>query len=75
MFRFFEKMIDPYVDYEQQDAPPRGLWAFARTFTPPFHKLFAITSVFSVLVAVVEVALIYYLGRIVDLLAQTEPSR
>ncbi|MCB1397545.1 MAG: ABC transporter ATP-binding protein, partial [Rhodobacteraceae bacterium] len=68
MFQFFENLVDPYVPYPQTDAPPRRLWPFLRQYMQPFRALFAVTGVVSVVVAFVEIGLLWYLGRIVDLL-------
>jgi len=68
VFQFFENLVDPYVPYQQTDAPPRRLWPFLRQYMQPFRALFAVTGVVSVVVAFVEIGLLWYLGRIVDLL-------
>lgn len=68
MFRFFENLVDPYVDYPQEDTPPRDLWSFFKGYSQPFKKVFAATAFMSILVAAIEVGLIYYMGRIVDVL-------
>jgi ATP-binding cassette subfamily B multidrug efflux pump len=68
MFRFFENLVDPYVDYPQQDTPPTGLWPFFRDYSQPFKKVFFVTAVMSIVVAAIEIGLIYYMGRLVDLL-------
>ncbi|MGB5865995.1 MAG: ABC transporter ATP-binding protein [Sulfitobacter sp.] len=68
MFRFFENMVNPYVDYPDEDEPPRKLWPFFMGYSKPFKKVFALTGVMSILVAAIEVGLIYYMGRIVDVL-------
>ena len=68
MFRFFENLVDPYVDYPQQDTPPTGLWPFFRDYSQPFKKVFFVTGVMSIVVAAIEIGLIYYMGRLVDLL-------
>ncbi len=68
MFRFFENLVDPYVSYTADDNPPRRLWPFLREYCVPFKKVFAVTAFMSIVVAAVEVALIYYMGRVVDLL-------
>lgn len=70
MFRFFENLVDPYVDYAPEDNPPRDLWSFFKGYSQPFKKIFVVTAFMSVLVAAVEVGLIYYMGRIVDVLNQ-----
>jgi len=74
MFRFFENLVDPYVAYAQTDEPPRKLWPFLRTYMMPFRKVFAVTGVLSIVVAVVEIWLISYVGRVVDLLSEQEPA-
>uniref|UniRef100_UPI003561C7E0 ABC transporter ATP-binding protein n=1 Tax=Sulfitobacter sp. TaxID=1903071 RepID=UPI003561C7E0 len=68
MFRFFENLVDPYEDYPEQDTPPTGLWPFFREYSKPFKKVFILTGVMSLVVAFVEIGLIYYMGRLVDLL-------
>ncbi|MCX7558272.1 ABC transporter ATP-binding protein [Sulfitobacter sp. F26204] len=73
MFRFFENLIDPYTTYTENDAPPRKLWPFLREYCIPFKGVFALTAFMSIVVAAIEIGLIYYMGRIVDLLG-TEPS-
>lgn len=70
IFRYFENLIDPYVDYAQEDRPPRDLWSFFMGYSQPFKKIFGLTAFMSIIVAAIEVGLIYYMGRIVDLLAQ-----
>ncbi len=68
MFRFFENLVDPYVDYPLQDTPPTGLWPFFRDYSQPFKKVFFLTGIMSIVVAAIEIGLIYYMGRLVDLL-------
>ena len=70
MFRFFENLIDPYVECEQEDRPPQDLWSFFKGYSQPFKKVFALTAFMSIVVAAIEVGLIYYMGRIVDVLEQ-----
>ena len=74
MFRFFEGLVDPYGPYEQSDTPPRRLWPFLREYIRPFRAVFAVTAVFSILVASGDVALIWYVGRLVDVLAAGTPE-
>ena len=75
MFRRFETLVDPFAPYERDDAPPRRLWPFVRAYSRPFHAVFAMTAVMSVVVAVIEMALIWYMGRVVDLLGTAaEPA-
>ena len=74
MFRFFETRVDPYAPHQGDETPPARLWPFLRSWTKPFHRLFAITALVSVAVAIVEIGLIAYMGRIVDLLSDTTPA-
>ncbi|MEL7097676.1 MAG: ABC transporter ATP-binding protein [Pseudomonadota bacterium] len=70
MFRFFENLVDPYGPYAETDTPPTRLWPFLKDYSRPFARVFAITAVMSIVVAAIEVGLIYYMGRVVDLLDQ-----
>ena len=74
MFRFFENLVDPYQSYVPSDAPPRKLWPFLKEYIVPFRKVFAVTGALSVVSAFADVALIWYVGRLVDLLAQNGPQ-
>ncbi|MBK6465795.1 MAG: ABC transporter ATP-binding protein [Paracoccaceae bacterium] len=74
MFRFFEGLVDPYGPYEQTDAPPRRLWPFLKEYIQPFRAIFAVTGALSVLAAFLDVALLWYVGRLVDLLGATGPA-
>ncbi len=74
MFRFFENLVDPYVPYEETDRPPTRLWPFMRMYAKPFHRVFALAAGMSVVVAAVEIWLIGYLGRLVDVLSRTPPA-
>ena len=69
MFRFFENLVDPYVPYAEEDVPPRKLWPFLRTYVRPFRRVFWAAGIMSVVVAVIEIWLIAYMGRLVDLIA------
>lgn len=69
MFKFFENLVDPYVSYEEIDTPPTRMWPFMREYMRPFRNVFAATAIMSILVASVEVWLIYYMGLVVDRLS------
>lgn len=74
MFKFFEGLVDPYAPYPQTDTPPRKMWPFLKDYIRPFRTVFAVTALLSVIVAAGDVALIWYVGRVVDLLAQGQPQ-
>ena len=71
LFSFFERLVDPYVAYEEDDTPPQRLWPFLRRYMVPFRAVFVAAALASVVVAAVEVGLIWYMGRLVDVLAET----
>ena len=68
MFKFFESLVDPFCQYEETDTPPREISNFLRDYTKPFYFLFGVTAFFAVLVATIELLLIYGIGQIVDLM-------
>lgn len=69
MFRYFENLVDPYIAYKETNAPPRRLFAFLWDYSQPFKKLFALATLLSIVVAAIEVGLIWYMGRMVDMLS------
>ena len=69
MFRFFENLVDPYCAYPQTDTPPTKLWPFMRAYSQPFTQVFVWAAVTSIIVALVEIGLIYYMGWVVDALS------
>lgn len=75
MFRFFEGLIDPYGPYARTDTPPRQLWPFLKEYIRPFRRVFAVTALISILVASIDVVLIWYVGRLVDFLAGGSPAQ
>ena len=74
MFRFFENLVDPYCPYPEKDTPPQTLWRFMLGYAQPFRRVFWVTGFLSVLVATVEIALIWVMGWIVDAL-QGDPAQ
>ena len=74
MFRFLENLVDPYQPYAEQDAPPTRLWPFLRDYVGAFRKVFAVTAVFSIGNGVMDIGLIWYLGRLVDLMTGQTPQ-
>ncbi|WP_116085552.1 ABC transporter ATP-binding protein [Tropicimonas sp. IMCC34011] len=74
MFRYFETLIDPYQSSDETDTPPKRLWPFLKSYTRPFNGIMAVATILSVLVAVIEVGLIWYMGRLVDMLGGTDPG-
>jgi len=74
VFRFFENLVDPYAPYKETDTPPQRMWPFMLAYSQPFKRLFAVTGVLSVVTAAIELWLIWYMGRFVDLLSTSTPA-
>ena len=74
MFRYFESLVDPYTEYDEVDRPPTKLTAFLWDYAQPFKKVFVITAILSIGSAAVEVLLLSYMGRVVDLLDTADPG-
>ncbi len=74
MFRFFETLVDPYADYEQTDTPPRRLWPFLWDYARSFRGMFVVAALFKMAVAGFEVFLLWYVGRVVDVLNSGAPA-
>ncbi|KIN65721.1 ABC transporter, transmembrane ATP-binding protein [Sulfitobacter noctilucae] len=74
MFRFFENLVNPYIPYVEDDAPPQRLAPFLWAYCQPFKGIFALTGFMSLVTAAIEIGLIYYMGRIVDLLG-SDPTQ
>ena len=74
MFRFFERLVDPYAAYAETDTPPQKLWPFMLEYSRPFKRVFWMAGIMSLVVAAGEIWLIGYMGRLVDLL-QGDPAQ
>lgn len=74
MFRYLENLVDPYQPYAEIDAPPRRLWPFLRDYVRAFRGVFAVTAVFSIANGALDIGLIWYLGRLVDLMTALAPA-
>ncbi len=74
MLRFFENLVDPYVGYEEKDVPPQRLLAFMLEYSRPFLAVFVVTALLKMAVSATEVIMIWYVGRMVDLLASGAPA-
>ena len=74
MFRFFERLVDPYQPYPVSNCPPRALSAFLRDYLRPFKTIFCFSALFQTLVAAVQIFLIWYFGRLIVLMTEATPS-
>jgi len=73
MFARFESIIDPLVP-ARDDRPPDRLLAFFWFYVRQVRGTLAVMIVVSGIVALIEVSLFDFMGRIVDLLKDTAPG-
>lgn len=75
MLKYFENLVDPYCEGQIGKAPSRKVWAFMASFVAPFRRIIYLNIITSFFVAAAEVGLIYYLGRLIDLLNDSTPQQ
>ena len=69
MFRLFENLVDPYGPYDEKNTPPTKLLPFMLDYMQPFKKVFWYAGLMSIVVAAIEIGLIFAMGWVVDILA------
>jgi len=73
MYRTFEKLVDPFAPFEEK-TPPGTYFAYLKTQMEPFRKWMPWMLVTGLIVAVMESGLIFYSGRIIDLMTEAGAS-
>ena len=73
MFRYFENLVDPFRIFDEK-TPPANLWAYIRTQVAPFRHILPWMAISGITVALMESGLIFYSGRIIDLMNTTGPQ-
>ena len=73
MLRFFQKLADPFQS-DGDAQPPANVWAYLVHNLKPFRWIIAVSLLFTVLNAGIEVWLIGYAGTLVDTLAASSPA-
>ncbi len=73
MFRKFENLIDPFQPFEEK-TPPVALWAYVKTQIAPFKHVLPWLALSGIAVALMESGLIFYSGRIIDLMNAAGPQ-
>jgi ATP-binding cassette subfamily B multidrug efflux pump len=71
MFRFFERLVDPYAP-EPPVMPPRGLVAFAWHYSRPVAPWLLMMAVFTAVISVLELVFFAFLGDLVDWLTAAD---
>ena len=62
-------LFDPFAPYPAR-TPPDRYWPFMRMYLAPLKRPMVFAAFMGLVVAAVETGMIYYVGRIVDLLAR-----
>ena len=73
MFTFFEKLIKPFPP-EEPKQPPEGLYAFCRHYTRGIEPHLIVMAILTGLIAIMEVSLFAFLGKLVDWLTVSDPA-
>ncbi|GFE51077.1 multidrug ABC transporter ATP-binding protein [Roseobacter cerasinus] len=73
MFRFFESRIDPFAA-PPEDTPPATVIGFIRSQLAPYRRWLPWVALTGLLAALIETALIFYSGRLIDLMAASGPN-
>lgn len=73
MFRFFENLVDPFQKF-RQETPPAKLWPYVKSHYGPYYKWMIWMAVIGATVAFIETGLIFYSGRVIDLMEITGPE-
>lgn len=73
MYKKFEDLIDPFAPASEA-TPPATLWAYLKSHYGPFRKWMVVLAFTGIIVALVETGLIFYSGRVIDLLSTSTPD-
>lgn len=73
MFERFERFTQAFPNEDAQ-MPPQGLWAFCRYYTRGFEWPLLCVVLLSAAIAIIEVALFGFMGKLVDWLAKYTPD-
>lgn len=73
MLRLFESFVNPFPP-EHPSQPPQGLYAFCRHYTREVEAPLIAMSLLTATMAVLEVMLFGFMGKLVDWLAESNPE-
>jgi len=73
MYRFFENLVDPFQKF-RQETPPAKLWPYVKSHYGPYYKWMIWMAVVGATVAFIETGLIFYTGRVIDLMEISGPE-
>ncbi len=73
MFRFFENLVNPFAPHAAQ-TPPDKLWPYVLSQLQGHRKVLPWVALAGVIVALMETGLIFYFGRVIDLMKDSGPA-
>ncbi|PUB19010.1 ABC transporter ATP-binding protein [Yoonia sediminilitoris] len=73
MFRKFEDLVNPFPVLAE-DTPPGGLCSYIKTQLQPFRRWLPWMALAGFVVALMESGLIFYSGRLIDLMGAAGPT-
>ncbi len=73
MYKTFENLVDPFAPFDEK-TPPSTYFAFMWSQMGPFKRWIPWFLVTGLIVAVMESGLIFYSGRVIDLMAEAGPD-
>ncbi len=73
MLRLFESFVNPFPP-EHPSQPPQGLYAFCRHYTREVEIPLVAMSLLTATMAILEVMLFGFMGKLVDWLAESNPE-
>ncbi len=73
LFRRFEALVDPFAPGPDR-PPPDRLWPFLLEAFRPYRHIIAMLAVTGLVVALMETGLIFYSGRVIDLMTAAGPD-
>ena len=73
MYRYFENLVDAFAPFSQA-TPPKTYWAFVKTQLAPLRRVIPWVLLTGLVVAVMESGLIFYSGRLIDLMSNSPAS-
>lgn len=73
MYKFFEGLTKAFPN-EEPTQPPKTVFAFCRHYTRGFEIPLLLMASLSTIVAIIEVSLFGFMGRLVDLLSSSNPE-
>ncbi len=72
-FSWLERRVDSFPSTEPE-MPEASTWGFIRFYTRPFLPLLVAGLAFAVAIAIIEVRIYAFVGRLIDMLGKADPA-